>query len=215
MTRTYHWTDEHWLPLMQLYLRKPAGLKPVYSRPMVDLALELHIPPRELFARMCAVANLSTPLVESLWRKYASAPRRLARAVALLRGMRGFGNAGEFYRGVAVSETFERDFRPIGGLDGVIPVMLVLTLDLYFRLAPPTMVAQTPEVAALARLMRVDVQLVVDAMAAFRHLDPYLRKPAPPAGPLLDACRDVWRRYGGADLQELASYAGQLKEYFR
>ena len=200
---------------MQAYLRKPVGVKPVYSRLMVDLALELHVEPRVLFARMCAVATLATPALERMWERYGSSPRRLARAAAVVRGMRGFGNAGEFYAGVAVSETFERDFRPIGGLDGVIPVMLVLTLDLYFRLAPPTMVAQTPEVAALARLMRVDVQLVVDAMAAFRHLDPYLRKPAPPAGPLLDACRDVWRRYGGADLQELASYAGQLKEYFR
>ncbi len=135
--------------------------------------------------------------------------------MALLRSMRGFGNAGEFYRGVAVSETFERDFRPIAGLGGVTPVALVLTLDLYFRLAPPTMVARTPEVAELSRLMRVDAELVVAALQAFLHLDPCLRKPAPPAGPLLDACRDVWRRYGGADPRELASYAGQLKEYFR
>ena len=215
MTRTYHWTDEHWLPLMQLYLRKPAGLKPVYSRPMVDLALELHIPPRELFARMCAVANLSTPLVERLWRKYASAPRRLARAVALLRGMRGFGNAGEFYRGVAVNETFERDFRPVEGAGGVTPVALVLVLDLYFRLTPATMVAQTPEVAALARLLGLPVATVVEAMAAFRHCDPFLRRKAPGPSPMLEACREVWRRYGNASPAALASYASQLREYYR
>ena len=61
--------------------------------------------------------------LERIWRDYAGNPRRLARAVRLLRQMRGFGSEGAFYDGVAVSETFERDFRPIGGLDGVIPVM--------------------------------------------------------------------------------------------
>ena len=62
--------------------------------------------------------------------------------------------------------------------------------------------------------MRVGAGLVVDAMAAYRHLDPYLRHAAPPAGALLDACREVWSRYGNADPVELASYAAQLREYF-
>ena len=75
MTRTNNWTDEDWLLLLQLYLRKPVGLKPPYSRPVVDLALELHVPPGELFARMCSVANLETPLLERMWQKYgATAP---------------------------------------------------------------------------------------------------------------------------------------------
>lgn len=26
------WSDEYWLLLMQLYQRKPAGIKPLYSR---------------------------------------------------------------------------------------------------------------------------------------------------------------------------------------
>ena len=202
MTRTNNWTDEDWLLLLQLYLRKPVGLKPPYSRPVVDLALELHVPPGELFARMCSVANLETPLLERMWQKYGANPRRLARVAALLRSMRGFGNAEAFYSGVAVCQTFERDFLPVGGLPGVKPVMLVLILDLYFRLTPPTMVARTPEVAELGRLMRVGADLVVDAMAAYRHLDPYLRHAAPPAGALLDACREVvslWQcRPGGA-----------------
>lgn len=214
MTRTNNWTDEDWLLLLQLYLRKPVGLKPPYSRLVVDLALELHVPPGELFARMCSVANLETPLLERMWQKYGANPRRLARVAALLRSMRGFGNAEAFYSGVAVCQTFERDFLPVGGLPGVKPVMLVLILDLYFRLTPPTMVARTPEVAELGRLMRVGADLVVDAMAAYRHLDPYLRHAAPPAGALLDACREVWSRYGNADPVELASYAAQLREYF-
>ena len=87
MTRTNNWTDEDWLLLLQLYLRKPVGLKPPYSRPVVDLALELHVPPGELFARMCSVANLETPLLERMWQKYGANPRRLARVAALLRSM--------------------------------------------------------------------------------------------------------------------------------
>ena len=214
MTRHTNWTDECWVPLLRLYLSKPAGPKPAYSRPVVDLALRLHVPPEELHARMGAFSELGQPMVERIWRDYASSPRRLARAADMVMRMTGFGNAEEFYRGVAINETFERDFRPIDGMEGVVPVMLILTLDLYFRLVPPTMVAQTPEVAALARLMRADVQLVVDALQAFLHLDPCFMRPAPAEGPLLDACRDVWHRYGNADPTRLAAYAEQLKDYF-
>lgn len=214
MARTTKWTDDYWLMIVQLYLQKPVGVKPVYSRPMVKLALELHIAPDVLHDKMCAVANLETPRIERIWQKYGSSPRRLARAVALLRRMNGFGNAEEFYSGVAVKETFERDFRPIEGLEGVMPFMLVLILDLYFRLTPPTMVALTPEVAALAKLMHVGTDVVVDAMAAFRHCDPYLHRKAPKDGPLLEACREIWHRYGNTDPTELAAYAAELREYF-
>lgn len=215
MTRPTDWNDDCWLLVMQAYLRKPVGVKPVYSRLMVDLALELHVEPRVLFARMCAVATLATPALERMWERYGSSPRRLARAAAVVRGMRGFGNAGEFYAGVAVSETFERDFRPVEGAGGVTPVALVLVLDLYFRLTPATMVAQTPEVAALARLLGLPVATVVEAMAAFRHCDPFLRRKAPGPSPMLEACREVWRRYGNASPAALASYASQLREYYR
>ena len=47
MNRHALWQDEYWLLLMQLYLKKPEGVKPLYSKAMVKLALELHIPPAE------------------------------------------------------------------------------------------------------------------------------------------------------------------------
>ena len=215
MARTANWNDDYWLLLVQLYLRRPAGLKPMYSRPVVDLALELHVEPRVLYDKMCALAALGTPRMERIWRDYAGNPRRLARAVRLLRQMRGFGSEGAFYDGVDVSETFERDFRPIPGTPGVTPLVLVLVLDLYFRLTPATMVAETPEVAALAKLVGLPVGAVVEAMAAFRHCDPYLRHPATEGPALLEACREVWRRHGGGDPEALASLAEQLGEYFR
>ena len=128
--------------------------------------------------------------------------------------MSGFSSGGGFYDGVQVCETFEKDFRPVDGCPGLKPVMLIMVLDLYFRLTPPTMVDDTPEVVQLARLMRVKPHDVVEVMTLFQAIDPYLHRPRPQESPLLDACRDVWQRYGNADPSELASLAAQLREYF-
>lgn len=218
MARQSNWSDDFWLLLLQLYLRKPVGVKPMYCRAMVDLSMELHIRPAVLFARMCSIANLDTPRIERLWQTYGSSPRRLARAVRLLREMAGFNNADEFYSGVALNETFERDFKPVAADSPFTPMMLILVLDLYFRLTPATMVAATPEVVELARLMGVSAQDVAGVMGLYRHCDPYLRRsdagPAD-AGPLMSACRSVWQRFGNSSPEVLASFAAELKEYFR
>lgn len=113
MARTYVWQDDYWLLLMQLYLRKPVGVKPLYSRGMVDLSLELHIPPQALQARMQQIARLQTRRIERIWNTYSKNPQRLRRAVALYRNMSGFGAANDFYEGVEVQETFEKEFRPV------------------------------------------------------------------------------------------------------
>ena len=49
------WTEENWLKLMQVYLKKPAGVKPLYSRDIVNLALELHFSPQSLYRRMVSL----------------------------------------------------------------------------------------------------------------------------------------------------------------
>lgn len=214
ITKPMKWTDDCWPLLLQVYLRKPVGVKPLYSRALVELALELHVHPRVLFNKQCELASLPSPSVERLWQTYADSPRRLRRAVSLLRAMRGFSHADTFYEGVELSETFEPDFRPIAGCEPLTPVMLVLVLDLYFRLTPATMVAETPEVAGLARTMRVPVAMVVGALAAFQHCDPYLKRSGEPAGSMAAACRQVWQRYGNRAPDELAAIATQLREYF-
>ena len=43
MAKDSKWQDEYWLLLMQIYLQKPVGLKPMYCRQMVNLSLELHL----------------------------------------------------------------------------------------------------------------------------------------------------------------------------
>ncbi len=215
MAKNSKWQDDYWLLLMQLYLQKPVGLKPMYSRRMVDLSLELHISPDTLFNRMCQLANLETPRVERLWETYAQNPKKLSRAARLLREMKGFNNAGEFYSGVEVNESFEKDFKPVAEGEVLTPVMLILILDLYFRLTPITMVAATPEVQELARLIGIRPSEVEEVLKVFQYCDPYLKRKDAASARLVDHCKEVWRRFGNDDTQSLASYAAQLKEYFK
>ena len=170
------WQDEYWLLLMQLYLQKPTGIKPMYSKAMVDLSLELHIAPQQLFNKMCQIANLETPRIEHIWEVYGQNPRKLKRAVNLLREMWGFNNALAFYEGVELIESFEKEFKPIAPDTTLTPMMLVLILDEYFRLTPITMVPETPEVQELAKMMKLKPQEVADVMEAFQHCDPYLNR---------------------------------------
>ena len=215
MAKDFKWQDEYWLLLMQIYLQKPVGVKPMYSRQMVNLSLELHISPDRLFNRMCQIANLETPRIEHIWGVYGNNPRKLSRAVRLWREMRGFNNAGSFYDGVEVSESFELDFKPVAEDTQVTPVMLILILDLYFRLTPQTMVAETPEIQELARLLKMKSKEVVEVMDVLQHCDPYLNRRDVIFHPLLIPCQEIWRRFGNSNIEALASYAEQLKEYYR
>ena len=215
MTKNVKWSDDYWLLLMQIYLQKPVGVKPMFHRKMVDLSLEVHLPPSFLFNKMCQIANLETPRIEHIWETYGRNPKKLARAVSLWREMRGYGHANAFYEGVKVQETFELDFKPVAEGTTMTPVMLTLILDLYFRLTPITMVPETPEVQELARLIKVKSQDLAGVMDVFQHCDPYLNRKDAIDRPLLLPCRNIWRRYGNAETEVLASYAEQLKEYFR
>ena len=94
------------------------------------------------------------------------------------------------------------------------PLHLIVILDLYFRLTPITMVAETPEVAELARLMKVPAATVVEVMDVFKFCDPYLNRVDLIITPLLKPCQDVWNRYGSGSPQKLAALASQMKEYF-
>lgn len=215
MAKNSKWQDEYWLLLMQIYLQKPVGMKPMYCRAMVDLSIELHIAPNLLFNKMCQIANLETPRIEHIWETYGNNPRKLARAVSLWREMNGFNNALEFYEGVETTESFEKDFKPIAEDEVLTPMMLILILDLYFRLTPITMVPETPEVQELARMMKLKSAQVADVLEVFQHCDPYLSRKDVTFSPLLIPCQQIWRRFGNANTEDLASYANQLKAYFK
>lgn len=214
MTTNGVWHDDYWLLLMQLYLQKPIGLKPLYSRPMVNLSMELHIAPQVLLARMQQLTRLQTPRIERLWNTYRNDPKRLERAVKLLRSMNGFGAADQFYEGVEVQETFEKDFRPVAQTT-VMPAMLILILNLYFQLTPSTMVASTPEVKALAKMLNMKASEVAQILDIFQTCDPYLNRNEMIISPLLLPCQQVWQRFGNHEPTELQAYAEQLEDYFK
>lgn len=208
------WQDDYWYLLLQLYLKRPIGMKPIYSRPMVELSIYLHIPPQALYQQMFQLRNQATPHMRQLVQRYADNPRALKKKADKVRLMRGFSNGDAFYNGVQTSETFERDFRPIDGCEPLTPVMLIMILDLYFRLTPITMVASTPEVAELAMLMRVSAQQIEDVMDVYQIIDPYLKRTEFMVTPLFKPCQQVWQRYGNDSPEALAATAAQLRDYF-
>jgi hypothetical protein len=215
MAKNVRWQDEYWLLLMQLYLKKPEGVKPLYSRGMVNLSLELHIPPQFLYEQMFKLRSLDTPRMEKLWERYGNNPKRLAKGIKMLRQMKGLGSAGDFYEGVETHESFELDFKPIEENPDLTPVKLIMILDLYFRLTPNTMVKSTPEIQQLARLLKIDTSLIVEIMEVYQICDPYLNRVELLTSPLVLPCNRIWKRYGNDNPEKLAAYAAQLKEYFK
>lgn len=228
MAKDEAWQDEYWLLLIKLYLKKPEGVKHLYSRSLVDVALELHVHPRYIHQRMFELRHIASPRLQKLWDEYAGNPRKLSRAIKLLRKMSGFGNAEAFYAGVEVEESWEKDFKPIALLANwsnqtnrsnqpnrpLTPVMLILILDLYFRLTPITMIPETPEIQELAKLIHITPREVADVMDVYQVCDPYITHEDLIVSPLLTPCMEIWRRYGNEDPEKLAALAAQLKEYF-
>ncbi|WP_424049058.1 hypothetical protein [Prevotella jejuni] len=208
------WSDDYWLLLLQLYLKKPEGMKPMYSRALIDLSLELHIPPKNLYEQLFKLRHRDMPIINLIWETYGENTRKLNKDVKKLRSMKGFGQPREFYDGVKVRETFEHDFLPVADDTELRPFMLIMILDLYFRLTPITMVEETPEVIELAKLMKIKPQMVVEVMDVFQLCDPYLNRDDLLISPLLMPCQEVWNRYGNDNPEKLSALAAQLKEYF-
>ena len=67
----------------------------------------------------------------------------------------------------------------------------------------------------LAQLIKVSAQEVVEVLVTFQYCDPYLKRKGEPAAHLIEPCKQVWRRFGNADTEDLVSFASQLKDYFK
>lgn len=215
------WTEEHWPLVIQLYQKKPAGIKPMYSRDSVRLALELHVAPQILYQKMFQLRQPQLPSLKLMAEKYASSPRRLNADCKRLRQMSGMGNASEFYDDVAVNETWELDFKPVNaqtaqvmGRPLLTPVMLIVILDLYFRLIPATMVAETPDVKEIARMLDITADDVVDVLGVFQYCDPFVRHDDIYIDPLFTPCQKIWQRYANDDPMILSNVAHQLQAYW-
>ena len=209
------WSEEYWILLLQIYFKKPAGIKRIYARPMVELSLELHIPPYILHEKMEEFDLNDLPSIQALWKAYANNPKKLQKEARRIRKMSGFGKPEEFYEGVTTAETFEKDFKPIEKATDLTPVALIIVLDLYFHLTPVTMTEETPEVKEMARLLNITPHRVVEIMDVYRFCDPYLNHADLMISPLLLPCQNVWDRYGNADTKELSALTEELCYYYR
>lgn len=208
------WNDDYWLLLLQLYQKKPMGVKPLYSKGIVDLSLELHIQPEYLHAQMFKLQRI-TPRIKRLWDKYADNPRLLSRDIKILRSMNGCGNAKDFFAGVEVKESFEKDWESLAEEPSLKPVKLIIILDLYFQLTPITMVAETPEIINLGKLIKVSPKLIAEVMGVYQYCDPYLNRQQAPDSKLISACKDIWHRYGNGNPDKLNQLAINLQEYYK
>ena len=209
------WTEEYWLLLLQIYLKKPIGIKPTYTRSMVELSLELHIPPRMLSEKMEQLARKDIPSLQTLWETYANNPNKLRKEAKRIRGMKGFGKPEKFYEGVETEETFEKDFLPIEKATDLTPAALIVVLDLYFHLTPITMAEETPEVKEVAQLLGITARRVVEIMDVYRFCDPYLNHDDLMISPLLLPCQNIWDRYGHAETKKRSTLAKELHHYFK
>jgi hypothetical protein len=77
------------------------------------------------------------------------------------------------------------------------------------------MVAETPEVAELAKLIGVTPQEVAEVLQVYQICDPYLNRNALLLSPLVEPCTDIWRRYDSIEPEQLTALASQLEEYFK
>lgn len=215
MAHQHLWQNEYWLLLIQQYMKKPQGVKPIYSKPIVDLALELHIHPQYLHRMMTKLDNTRVASLKAMMNSYAKNPKKFNKKVDMLRAMKGFGNQTLFYDGVEVVESFEKVFKPIEGCQPLTPMMLIIILDLYFRLTPPTMVEETPEVVEMAKLLKIKASDVVVALKTFCLCDPCIKaRNIIEETPLLAPCQQAWHKYGSQEQDKLSDLATMLKEYF-
>lgn len=190
------------------------GVKSIYSRSLINLALELHIEPKYLYNQMFRIRRQDSPLMQQLWNTYAEHPKRLAAEVEKLREMSGFGQKDVFYKDVAIKESWEKNYRPLEADGELTIVALTMILDLYFRLTPITMVAETPEVQELARLLKIKAEKVAMVLEIFMQCDPYLNRLDLDLPPLLPDCQRVWQRYGN-DPEKLSAEAAQMSAWYK
>lgn len=217
-----NWTDDYWPLVIQLYQKKPVGIKPMYSRDSVNLALELHIPPKVIYQKMFCLRQQLPPSLKRLVKTLTRDKERLAEVCSQLRSLNGMGNASAFYDDVEVQETFEKDFRPVNARTAQMmgrplysPVMLIMILDLYFRLIPATMQPETPDVIELARLLDITPQDVVEILEIYQYCDPFISHNDSLMDPMLPPCHAIWQRYANEDPTLLSNLAHQLHYYWK
>lgn len=214
------WNYEYFLKLFQIYMKRPEGLKPPYSRDMVALALELHIHPEFLYEKMELLAKPRSRIFRALATRYKGHPRLLVNDIRKRDQLAGFGLGDAFFEGVEIEETFERDFRPAVEGSDVTPMMVVIIFNLYFHMLPPMISPGLPEVVALAKRLRISPDEMSEVMLSLLDADPYYPNYSHESK-FAAVCHDIFARYCGDghaltedEARRLERDAAAMLEYF-
>lgn len=211
------WNDEYRILLLAIYLQKPVGVKSPHSRQLVELALQLHVPPKTLHKEMQMLDDKDKVSVRKLWDTYGNNPRRLNKAVKRLRGMDGFGNADVFYDGVDNNDTLAEEYMPVCAESCLSRAMIAVITSLYFRLTPTTMVTETPEVIDTAKLLGIKPETVESVLHMLQQFDPLTKRERTAAlpQPVADTAHTIWRMFNNMMPEAMEKKVEQYMEFFK
>lgn len=209
------WSDQYWPLLIKAFLQKPEGPKAEGSKPVVDLAGELHIAQEIIYEKMLLLSRHESPLLQKLWDRYANNPRRLNRDIKRLRQLSGFGDADLFYEGVEqTTKPTQRIFLPVSPETRMTPAILILILHVYFTLTPNCMVESTPEIVELSKLTKTPAEEIVKFMKVYQTFDPILRRNPAVLSPIIHQAREIWDKYYELSQSRFDKDVEKIKAYF-
>ncbi len=190
------WTKEESVLVLDLYFRKPVGMKKKDSPLILDLAQTIGRTPSAVYRRMyeflrwyptiplfyCEDVEDENDPFQPFWHEYFTDSKKLHKD----------------------AEAYLSEIR-----------IYTLTLHLYFHLLPDTMVPKVPEVVALAKLVRKPVNTIVEILHNYLSCDPFMRGKTQQASTTLEKlCSLVWKRYEG-NLPKLNSAAEHITAFYQ
>ncbi len=190
------WTKEESILVLDLYFKKPVGMKKKDSLQILDLAKTIGRSPSAVYRRMYEFLRwyptIPLPFYDDLedesdpfqpfWNGYFLDLKKLHKD----------------------AESFLSDIR-----------VYTLTLHLYFQLIPDTMTPKVPEVIALAKMVKRPPALIVEILHNYLSCDPFMRGKAPQASTSLHKlCRIIWERYEKNSLMLNAAF-DYIAAYYR
>lgn len=171
------WTKEESILVLDLYFKKPVGMKKKDSLQIFDLAKTIGRTPNAVYRRMYDFLRWypTIPLLfyddmedendsfQPFWNEYFLDSKKLHKD----------------------AESFLSDIR-----------VYTLTLYLYFHLIPDTMAPKVPEVVALAKMVKRPPAFIVEILHNYLSCDPFMCGKVPQASCTLQKiCRLIWERY--------------------
>lgn len=189
------WTKEESVLVLDLYFKKPVGIKEKDSPLILDLAQTIGRTPNAVYRRMYGLLRWY-PAIPLLFHDDLDEEDDPFQPFL----NEYFINRKKLHKDAAL---FLSNIR-----------IYTLTLHLYFHLVPSTMVPKVPEVASLAKLVGRKQDFIVEILRNYLSCDPFMQGKVPiPTTTLQRPCRLMWERYG-KDANKLNAAAQYITEYY-